>query len=725
MDQGPQSEAPEFHKIGFKSVQLLKDQTLGIGSYGVVCKAKCDDLLCAAKILHQTLYKPIAQPVSLKEHRMPMKRFEKECEFLSIIKHPNIVQYLGMDHDSDTHLPVILMELMDDNLTHFLETSPKPVSFHIQVNICDDICQALSFLHSNNIIHRDLSGNNVLLIGDVKAKVSDFGMAQFNPHRTHLSFTACPGTDVYMPPEAVKEDPVYTERIDCFSFGVIIIQILTRQFPKPANRQKEVQMDCPGLPRGTLMVCVPEIDRRQNHICSIDQNHHLLPVALNCLKDKESERPSAQDLCDTIAALKKTYGYCESVMSAQGQSILPEHSPGGDARDRELKSMVKDLQQHIASVSIEKDQNSALQAQIIAQQDQIIVSKEQEIQQLRQQIKERDTHLGRVNEQLEVSEQVIAQFEGRINELEQQLHQKEEPLKQLANIKLTWEKLEQKSRGTIAIFNGKVVFNLSHDLHEYNPNENSWSQLSNCPNKGCSLVVINNLLTTVGGYLDRNYSNTLFSLTGRIGHQNWTEIFPPMPTERAHSSALVTRSNLIVAGGERGKDMAWSVAVEVMNTATHQWSIAAYLPEPIYAASSAICGDCIYILGGMDRSHRSSNSVYTCSQRALIQSCHRSGSLKASLKRVSLVNVWNRLADIPVTGATCVSLRDQLIAVGGRESEHSIPTAAIHVFNPAINSWEVISHMSSGRNLCSAAVLPDGRLMVVGGIRSVEFGTLV
>ena len=49
------------NKIGFKSIQLFKDQILGIGSYGKVCKAECDDLICAAKLLHETLFDPTAQ----------------------------------------------------------------------------------------------------------------------------------------------------------------------------------------------------------------------------------------------------------------------------------------------------------------------------------------------------------------------------------------------------------------------------------------------------------------------------------------------------------------------------------------------------------------------------------------------------------------------------------------------------------------------------------------
>ena len=184
-------------KIGFKTIILLKDQTLGIGSYGSVCKAKCDDLLCAAKIIHPTLFDPTAlhQIAPHREHRLPIRRFQLECEFLNTVRHPNIVQYLGTHQDPNTGLPVLLMELMDDSLTHFLESSPQPISYNIQVNVCHDITRALSFLHSNGIVHRDLSSNNVLLIGNIRAKLTDFGMARLgdlNLQATCFTNTMCP-----------------------------------------------------------------------------------------------------------------------------------------------------------------------------------------------------------------------------------------------------------------------------------------------------------------------------------------------------------------------------------------------------------------------------------------------------------------------------------------------------------------------------------------------------
>ena len=289
-----QQQATPPRSIGFKSVQLFKEETLGIGSYGKVCRAKCNNLICAAKIIHETLFDPTAaqQMPRGHEHRLPIRRFEQECEFLNTIRHPNVIQYLGMYRDPDTGLPVLLMELMDESLTHFLETATRSVPYHIQINICHDIALALTFLHANGIVHRDLSSNNVLLISNVRAKVTDFGMAKLgdlNPRMSRLTFTMCPGTDVYMPPEAVQDQPVYTEKIDCFSYGVIIIQTLTRQFPKPGDRMQRVEISHPGLPRETVMVCIPEIDRRQNHISQIDPNNTLLPIALDCLKDRDDE----------------------------------------------------------------------------------------------------------------------------------------------------------------------------------------------------------------------------------------------------------------------------------------------------------------------------------------------------------------------------------------------------------------------------------------------------
>ena len=157
----------------------------------------------------------------------------------------------------------------------------------------------------------------------------------------------CPGADVYMPPEAIKDQPIYTEKIDCFSFGVIIIQILTRQFPKPSDRQKSVAIDYPGLPRN-VYIQIPEAERRQNHIKLINPDHILLPIALSCLQDKDMERPFAQQLCERISTLKESNKYGESVTVAmvdtQMQLLREEHTRAIQSLEEQYSVQIQDLQ---------------------------------------------------------------------------------------------------------------------------------------------------------------------------------------------------------------------------------------------------------------------------------------------------------------------------------------------------------------------------------------------
>ena len=81
-----------------------------------------------------------------------MNRFRQECAFLESIRHPNIVQYLGITMDPESRLPVLLMELLDESLTKMLERSQNSLAYYVQVDICYDIALAVAYLHSNEII---------------------------------------------------------------------------------------------------------------------------------------------------------------------------------------------------------------------------------------------------------------------------------------------------------------------------------------------------------------------------------------------------------------------------------------------------------------------------------------------------------------------------------------------------------------------------------------------
>ena len=308
--------ATTVRELGYGAVEVYSEETLGVGSYGKVCKAKCGQLPCAAKLLHDTMFGNNDPGI-----RKYVEQFEQECGFLRMIKHPNIVQFLGTVRDPRSRRLALLMELMDESLTRFLERSTCPLPYHTQLNICHDVALALAYLHSNNISHRDLSSNNVLLIGEgSRAKVTDFGMSKLigmNPRMTQL--TMCPGTQACMPPEALINPPRYSNKLDCFSHGVLTIQIVTRQFPNPGDAHKYVHI--PGYSSGRVLVQIPETERRKKDIDLVDPNHPLLPLALHCIKDDDTKRPSADELCGRLATLKGEQMYTRSVEQSREQSV--------------------------------------------------------------------------------------------------------------------------------------------------------------------------------------------------------------------------------------------------------------------------------------------------------------------------------------------------------------------------------------------------------------------
>ncbi len=299
--------APISWELSYGAIEIHFKETLGVGSYGKVCRGMYGQLPCAAKLLHDTLFQSRDPEID----SLTMN-FEQECRFLSSIKHPNIVQYLGVARVPGSERPVLLMELMDESLTMFLERS-RSLPYFLQVNVCHDVALALSYLHLNTIIHRDLSSDSVLLIGEgSRAKVTGFGMSKLMDMSLHMTpLTQCPGMQVYMPPEALTSPTQYSVKLDCFSHGVLALQIITGTFPNPGSPTTLIKDK--KFPTGRAYLFVPEKDRRKNDIDRINPDHPLLPIALDCLNDIDTERPSADEMCQRIMVLKKDAGYTESL----------------------------------------------------------------------------------------------------------------------------------------------------------------------------------------------------------------------------------------------------------------------------------------------------------------------------------------------------------------------------------------------------------------------------
>ena len=213
----------------------------------------------------------------------------------------------------------------------------------------------------------------------------------------------------------------------------------------------------------------------------------------------------------------------------------------------------------------------------------------------------------------------------------------------------------------------------------------------------------------------------------------WTELFPPMSTRRIYATLVRTETSLIVVGGT-GVNYKNLTTVEVLNIETHEWFTAVNLPEPLYSCSASVCGDRLYLLGGICNIFPF-KSVYSCSLSTLFQTC---------TQRLECVNaqwlsncsggtvVWSKLAELPVRESTCVTFYEELLAIGGEDSDNNTVTG-VYIYSPSSNSWNAISHINRARKCPFVAVLPDNQLMVVGGeidndgtlTNSIEFGNLV
>ena len=207
-----------------------------------------------------------------------LSRFIKECDFMKTLHHPNIVTYYDTLLHPESNLPVLVMELMYKSLREYL-TDPESLSERVQVSICYDVAAALEFIHSKDLIHRDLCGDNILMKLSKYipvAKVTDFGMSRLMINMTH-SLTSIGNRRGYLPPEAPEYPADYDLSLDIFMFGAVMTQIAIK---------------CPVIKsQGEREKLVKELDIL---------NHPLYPIVCQCLNERKESRPKASTLCARI-----------------------------------------------------------------------------------------------------------------------------------------------------------------------------------------------------------------------------------------------------------------------------------------------------------------------------------------------------------------------------------------------------------------------------------------
>ena len=219
---------------------IPQSKELGRGAYRKVFTVNHVGLPCAAKEIHSLLL----DGVSAEEKKAIKDGFIRECYHSSLVRHPNIVQFMGVYYTERSDLPIMVMELMDTSLTSFIEKNLSKIAVETKLSILQHVSLGLSHLHARRpaVVHRDLSSNNVLLTSHLVAKISDLGTAKMiraDSKQTKSRLTTAPGTLHFMPPEAVEEDdPVYGTPVDVFSFGGIALHLFSEEWPTPSGPKK-------------------------------------------------------------------------------------------------------------------------------------------------------------------------------------------------------------------------------------------------------------------------------------------------------------------------------------------------------------------------------------------------------------------------------------------------------------------------------------------------------
>lgn len=283
----------------FRLNDLEQGELLGEGFYGSVYKVK---------------HRYTGQVMVMKEMRHASKEaklsFLQEVQMLKSLNHPNILQFIGILYREGKVL-VLITEFADGGtLQKTIDNLDKAFPWDLRVSIARDIASGMSYLHNEGILHRDLTSENCLLRKDMTALVADFGLARTFRDEDDIDSSRSPdttktkkrmtvvGTPYWMAPEMLRGES-YDEKVDLFSFGIVLCEIITRLKADPDELPRLGNF---GLDTKTLATmtgdCPPALFDLATQCCSLDPDKrpefYLIEHGLNSLLSviRMDEEPS-------------------------------------------------------------------------------------------------------------------------------------------------------------------------------------------------------------------------------------------------------------------------------------------------------------------------------------------------------------------------------------------------------------------------------------------------
>ena len=199
-------------------------------------------------LMDKTVAVKVLRP-SLAADEKIVARFSREARAASRISHPNALSVTDFGED-DNGIVFLVMEYLSGKTLKQIIRDEGPLPLARTVDIMRQVGDALQVAHSQNVVHRDLKSDNIMLLGTTSgdhAKVLDFGIAKINePEGEFDTGLTAPnlviGTPQYMSPEQCSQDSEIDARSDIYSFGVILYEMLVGHVPFSGDSPTMVMM---------------------------------------------------------------------------------------------------------------------------------------------------------------------------------------------------------------------------------------------------------------------------------------------------------------------------------------------------------------------------------------------------------------------------------------------------------------------------------------------------
>ncbi|KAG6530382.1 hypothetical protein ZIOFF_012612 [Zingiber officinale] len=292
-EHGPHPQV-DSGKFTFNHLQVITNnfaQVIGKGAFGTFYLGHLDNVT------------QVAVKVQSQSTSQQTREFEFEARQLLRIHHRNLVSLLGYCRD-ETFLALVYEYMPQGSLKDHLQgrdSLSRTLSWRERLIIALEAAQGLDYLHRGclpPIMHRDLKTSNILLGEKLEAKLTDYGMSKSFSNNTDVTRLEMVGTPGYIDPEFHTTYQL-TEKSDIYSFGVVLLELITGQRAIQSGRSKVhiVQYMASYIAVGNIDAVV---DKRFRRSFSSNSIRNVTDLAMQCTADTSADRPTIVDVVNQL-----------------------------------------------------------------------------------------------------------------------------------------------------------------------------------------------------------------------------------------------------------------------------------------------------------------------------------------------------------------------------------------------------------------------------------------